>query len=467
LFFKTYFIFQITEGTTAIVTGFIREVENSVLTKIPEIEETDFPTLPTRDFYKELRLRGYHYTGQFRTVVEARGDGMKGTVKWDFNWVSFLDSLMQIQIIGEDTRALMLPTAIQKLVINPKVHTSIVRELDPNNSVLSVEASRYLNTIRCGGVEMRGLVASPVGRRKPPGYPVLETYTFIPHLPTPFMTKNDAMRVFAQLALENLPILKVKAIEMDYEGKEPIIPCLQEALGDLPLVTSDMMFLSPQNITLNEIHVEDGKLTTQTNCTFIIAGACLSNADFVQRSTSSLNEGAFMISREKLGLTVQNMRTPAGFQLLLAIPIENETLVLMQHQKRKLTSHLEIIKTTTENYSWLPEVRDAMKRGPVIVLAYNDKLSGVIGLVNCIRKEPNGHLVSVVYIDDLKAPPFELDHPLYKNHMKLGLAINVFKDVSIESCIITYTLKVCNHCIFVKNFRVYGVVIVIYNLFNH
>ena len=79
--------FEITEGTSAVVTGYIKLVENSKLTTIAVEERKDLPILKTRDFYKELRLRGYHYNGAFKSVAEARSDGLQGKIKWDTNWV--------------------------------------------------------------------------------------------------------------------------------------------------------------------------------------------------------------------------------------------------------------------------------------------------------------------------------------------------------------------------------------------
>lgn len=103
--------FEITEGNTAVVTGFITEIEHTKpLTVLPPLPNTIFPLMKEKDFYKELRLRGYHYSGAFRSVLEARGDGLYGKVKWDLNWISFMDCLLQINILAKDSRNLLLPT---------------------------------------------------------------------------------------------------------------------------------------------------------------------------------------------------------------------------------------------------------------------------------------------------------------------------------------------------------------------
>lgn len=119
--------FEISEGATAVVTGFVKQLENENLTDFEMALKPEIPVLPSKDFYKELRLRGYHYSGLFRSVVEARSDGLQGKVRWESNWVAFLDCLLQIQILGRDTRSLCLPTGIQKLKINVAEHMSMVQ----------------------------------------------------------------------------------------------------------------------------------------------------------------------------------------------------------------------------------------------------------------------------------------------------------------------------------------------------
>lgn len=105
--------FEITENSTAVVTGKITEVPKMApFRPLPPLPPSEFPIMQERDFYKELRLRGYHYSGAFRSVIEARGDGLYGKVRWDdsLNWISFMDCLLQINILSKDSRSLLLPT---------------------------------------------------------------------------------------------------------------------------------------------------------------------------------------------------------------------------------------------------------------------------------------------------------------------------------------------------------------------
>lgn len=119
-----------------IVTGFIRVVKNPAQEKVPagiltEIDEEE--VLNTKDIYKELRLRGYQYSGLFRSLKSASMSAKKGHIGWMGNWVTFLDNMLQMMILEMDTKNLYVPTRIQKIVIDTKLHQQEIRNLNPED----------------------------------------------------------------------------------------------------------------------------------------------------------------------------------------------------------------------------------------------------------------------------------------------------------------------------------------------
>lgn len=125
--------FEISEGNSAIVSGVIRVVPNlaqeKVSTKYIPADDDEEEVMNTKDIYKELRLRGYHYANVFRALKSASISGKKGHISWIGNWVTFMDSMLQLMIIGLDTRNLYMPTKIQKLVIDTKFHYQEIRNM--------------------------------------------------------------------------------------------------------------------------------------------------------------------------------------------------------------------------------------------------------------------------------------------------------------------------------------------------
>jgi len=112
----------------------IRVVNNPVQEKIAVAilpkDEGEEEVMTTKDIYKELRLRGYQYSGIFRSLKSASVSGTKGHIAWMSNWVTFLDNMLQIMMLGLDTRNLYIPTKIRKIVIDTKLHQQEIRKLD-------------------------------------------------------------------------------------------------------------------------------------------------------------------------------------------------------------------------------------------------------------------------------------------------------------------------------------------------
>lgn len=430
--------FEISEGTTAICTGSIIEMINDAAITKPQKSSSQslaLATLKQEDFYKELRIRGYHYKGEFKAVCEASFDGGYGKIKWQNNWVSFLDCMLQIGIIAKDSRSLFLPTRIQKIKINTKAHLEAIANLNPNSPYFEVYTVSELSTIVSGGIEIIEMSTEPVSRRKQNSNPTLEIYKFIPHLPAPKLSMTDAIRVCVQLSTETNPTAakKLKIVEFDADGKKlPILQYFDVAIVDLPYVTCDLTLLTAQNIELPRTTVLPQNLSSQLNSNFIISSNCHGNLDFVEQAQKCMAERGFLLSRENTAMNADNLDILPDFQLLCVIPTNEENLFLYQRINKivQKTASIVHVSIRDKKYDWLEKLRNAVKIGATILVAQNEKLSGIIGLVNCLRKEPEGDRITCVFIDDKNAPEFNLDSPFYKNQLKLGLAINVYRNVS-------------------------------------
>lgn len=123
--------FEIIEDGNAIVTGVVRIPEDIAKEKIPHIllqrDNNKEEIMKSKDIYKELKLRGYQYSGAFRGITSASSMGEQGHITWAQNWVTFLDCMLQLQILGLDTNSLYIPTGIQKLVIDSKLHAQYIQ----------------------------------------------------------------------------------------------------------------------------------------------------------------------------------------------------------------------------------------------------------------------------------------------------------------------------------------------------
>lgn len=131
--------FELCEGGSVAVTGRIRVPEDiskeTITLPKPTIKsETDVMNLTTSDVYKDLRLRGYDYEGIFRGIHESDNRGVSGILKWENNWISFIDTMLQFSILGQNTRELYLPTRLQRAIINPKEHLEQIAAMKDQNA---------------------------------------------------------------------------------------------------------------------------------------------------------------------------------------------------------------------------------------------------------------------------------------------------------------------------------------------
>lgn len=95
--------FEITENGITVVSGVVREVESSdsAANECSNVEQFDgnCAVLEKKDFYKELRLRGYHYQHLFQGIEKASCNGRQALIKWHDNWPAFLDSMLQVNAV--------------------------------------------------------------------------------------------------------------------------------------------------------------------------------------------------------------------------------------------------------------------------------------------------------------------------------------------------------------------------------
>lgn len=178
--------FEICEGDSLVVSGIVLSPEGTILDRdqysmVKDIsnkkESTEF-ILTKAEIYRDLRLRGYDYGHTFQGIAEASQTGETGKLVWNGRWVSFLDTMLQIQILSFPGRALRLPTRIKSMKIDPKAHPPMpIEDEEPSN--IPVYVDNTLGTTVCGGVEVQGLHTTVAPKRSLQSQPVIEKYSFV------------------------------------------------------------------------------------------------------------------------------------------------------------------------------------------------------------------------------------------------------------------------------------------------
>lgn len=428
--------FEITENSATVVSGVIRIIEPHIaktnLQSTPKSMSSlpDAAILSSTEFYKELSLRGYHYADLFRSITEARDDGLEAKIKWNNNWPAFMDCLLQLNILATDSRLLRLPTRIRKICVNAMKHTEVIGELDSENPIVNAYYDPVLRSIKSGGVEIYQMDVSSIVRRKPPGLEVLDEYKFIPLTPSESLNTIDSVRVIMQLILENSPLkTNISVLEIDSETWDPIISIFHNVVAETPMLKAELSFLTNREIELDYANVKHDSLSNIKGNLLTITSTCLkcigNDADEIFKS---IEKEHFLLCRQFFGSSCLNI--PSDFVLLSTIRTDNESLLLFKRQKNisemEKPKVIEVLSTDS-SFQWLAPLKESIKTGPVLLVSQNDPHSGLIGLVNCLRREPNGQNVKCVIISDRGIPKFSLDNSLFNGQLKLGLTINVYQ----------------------------------------
>lgn len=449
--------FEICEGGSVAVSGKIFVPENVEKEQLnlpkPQIkDEIDVLPLNSADVYKELRLRGYDYEGIFRGVVEADNRGVNGKLKWESNWISFIDTMLQFSILGQNTRELYLPTRLQKIIINPKLHVEQVSEL-PEGDHVPVTSYRNISVIKAGGVEIRGMKASLAPRRQQAqAPPKLEKYQFVPYETTNALSEDNekarqqALTVLLQLVLENSSgALKLKATEVviDRPVESALGPQIVDILEREPMVAVDYTIVSPAAIDASIFEssgiktavkdVSSNPIDQNIHLAVIVDAFTYERSDIIQNAAAALKSGGFILSEEPKGPVDNESITAAGLITISTIVTSTKTYALLR-KPAEASSKVTILNITEKNFSWVEPLKEALKESEndssrkIYLVTQGEELTGLVGLVNCITKEPGGTTVRAFFIQAAKAEKFSLESPKYINQLKKDLVHNVLKN---------------------------------------
>ncbi|VVC40005.1 Hypothetical protein CINCED_3A009213 [Cinara cedri] len=432
--------FEVIESGTPVATGRLYipiDVNKEMIDMPPHPYKPNSTDLNIKDVYKELKLRGYNYGGLFRSLNRVNIDVTVGRIGWFNNWVSFIDNMLQLRILNEDTRSLLTPVSLESLVINVDRHSLVLQTLSEKNSEIPVYVYPEMDLIKSGGIEIRGLHVNAIPKRKPLDNPVVEKYMFIPYTIDMGYTLEDIVRICLHIAIENNMAIKIKTLEILNQTIKPderiISPMILDIITDLPLVQAEVCILSNKNHpqlkeVSNNITVKNGKLPTDQSVLFIVGSKLLEDAEVLENVFDSLKPEGFLLTREQLNFEPSLNLVEVCFDVLF----KEERLMLVRKPIKQNEVPI-VIKISSKEFSWLPVLQktlsdDASIKQKVILVAEKDPTNGIMGLFNCVRKETGGDRTRCVFIMDECAPPFSLEDPLYKNQLKKDLALNVYKN---------------------------------------
>ncbi|CAG9811694.1 unnamed protein product [Chironomus riparius] len=424
--------FEIREGKTLMCTGFIRSTTAN-LAPFEKPNNSLVPNMSGEDLYKELRIRGYHYEKSFKSVVSVKADGTEVNIRYNHNLIQFMDALAQGVVIQKDLKTVVVPSSCRRIILKPKeIAESFKRLYDTTGEVVATAYYiEHLDMVRCDGMEFRGMGYLPIPKRVQPGKLALANYKFIPHNPTPIMSQHDGISLCMRLSLESNHSISIKIVEIDSGDENPILDENFSSNFDVaPVTGAELIYLTDREIEDKPAAVEVKKLIDFemiSHADFIIRSNCINDREFLTKVQEKLNDCCFLISRELMTFEVP-FDMPESFKFVANIQLEAENLLVFKFFKNPASIPTKSIKITSNDFSWLEKVKESVKTEPTILYSEGENESGILGLVNCIRREPAGKDVKCVFIDDPKAPKFDIENEFYRKQLEKGLAMNVYRN---------------------------------------
>ncbi|CAG4933479.1 unnamed protein product [Colias eurytheme] len=193
--------FEVASEGMVVATGQIiiseRSDDNFRLFKLVA-ENKDEMTLYSEDIYKMLYTRDYNYSEDFQSLRAINDTSNEGYITWKNNWVTFLDGLIQLNVLRQTVGETTYPEYIRKLTIDVDNHRSVSEGLDE----LAVNYIDVFNCTRSGGVLMENLRFRELSFVK--NNMSLKSLQFLPHFPKDRSNEITALYTCLQIIKENV-----------------------------------------------------------------------------------------------------------------------------------------------------------------------------------------------------------------------------------------------------------------------
>ena len=392
--------FEISENESTVVTGKVRvpqDIEKEqVNLSIPIGPNDNLLELKTADIYTDLRIRGYYYNGIFQSIKTSDNRSVSGKLAWFDNWVSFLDSIFQFTILGQNTKDLFLPTQLEYAAINPVHQRQLVNNLQKDEGI-PVYMYSDLGIVKSGGVEFRELKSSLVQRKSEPDSKN-EQYSFIPYENLQSLSNDPekanlhALIALLHTARENIGRNKIKAAEVTAERnpKALISPMVLDILLNELQLSVDMKLItsSPNNYTsiiekfdVKTVDVDIKSTSIGHDLQLILTADILNNkiTEMLKNLEDSLKPGGFILSEETTHFN-SNVLKESGLVLVGKQASVPEKLYILLKKKEERLDPI-IVQVTEKNFSWVERLKAELKRSEaegknIIVFSQGEELFG-------------------------------------------------------------------------------------------
>lgn len=133
------------------------------------------------------------------------------------------------------------------------------------------------------------------------------------------------------------------------------------------------------------------------------------------------------MSREKLDVD-EDKADLGNLVILTKHTTEQEKFYFLHNRNNQNKITPVEISDSFDNFHWVPKLQEVVSGNDnVVIYAQNQELNGIIGLYNCLHREPGGKKVTCVFtLGD--APVFNPENNFYTTQLSKGFSVNIYKN---------------------------------------
>ncbi|UJR30710.1 hypothetical protein I4U23_018230 [Adineta vaga] len=408
--------FEIIENNTIIVTGRISPSEQLTMQQFYKQQSLNSKEnlLQTNEIYRDFNLRGYEYSGFFRGIKQINIEGTNGELTWNNDWISYLDTMLQVHLIP--TQGLQLPTRIDSLRIDPKLH---MESISSSMSTCSVYVDYWNSLCFSGGIELIGLHCTGTSKKNKQQNTILESYLFAPFNDENILNELDTC---LYLQLENTLTtaltlchigneIKLSEEIFNFYSQQPSIKSVEYTL-----VTS----LSAEEIN-PKINTIENLSTLTVPVDLVIVNRIETNTYDWERVFSTCKINGFLLLATDVDLPTNQLENASFIQI-----VKRKNYQLWKKISNENVQDT-IINLDGHNFQWIEQIKPLLSNSSSqrIWLVSKELDNGILGFFNCLRREPGGQSLRCVQIQTNENI---LNDNVWKTLKSKDLAVNIYQN---------------------------------------
>ncbi|KAJ8711408.1 hypothetical protein PYW07_008650 [Mythimna separata] len=390
--------FEILNEGSKVATGYInvlKDVENTKQRELTETPETEVSIdLTSEDIYYLLRDRDYAYSGEFLSLEGANKSLSEASLVWRDNWVTFVDGLLQLDMLRQPHDGVSQVAFIRDMTINIKSHEEIVQKSYMLDHKVSLKAVHNSGISRCGGVTISNVKLEnlpPLSNKNM----ALQALKFVPYFQSDIDVATS-LQVYLQTVAENVNKENINVIGL--------VNTKGDIFTEINNVTRNILGL---NVKYEEVSRESA-LKKQNNflkgVDLVLVQNLSTDDDICQLLHRFLQKDQFVASVEDLSIS-DRLRPNSLYRIVSAHSIvqngnkEHSKLLLARWGASAAVPTTTVTVRTNSDILLLITTRNNLSAGHrLLIIAPYPEISGLKELVSHWRREANRNKIHLIMV---------------------------------------------------------------------